>query len=236
MNERLRQEIDHGRAIARHAAQTWGWSSASGQRRWQRRVREICKSIRPGDRVLDLGCGTGALTDKLLERTDAAYGIDVSSDLVLTGSIVSKEKNSIQDASRLGFGDCVFDVVVGSSILHHLEVPRIFGEISRVLRTGGRICFIEPNMANPQIFLQKHIPWLKKLAGDTPHETAFFRGKILKQLRDTGFRDITVENFDFLHPATPPFLVAFAEKLGVTMEKSPVFKEFSGSLIIRGKK
>lgn len=236
MNERLRREIDHGRAIAHKAAQTWGWSSAAGQRRWQRRAREICEGIRPGDRVLDLGCGTGALTEVLLEKTGTTYGIDASSDLVLAGDMASRQKISIQDACLLGFGSSVFDVVVGSSVLHHLETPRAFGEIFRVLKPGGRICFIEPNMANPQIFLQKNIPWLKKRAGDTPHETAFFRWKILRQLVDTGFKNITVKNIDFLHPAVPLTLISWVEKLGDRLERLPFLREFSGSLIMRGEK
>lgn len=55
-----------------------------------------------------------------------------------------------------------FDVVIGSSILHHLEIETAMKKIFEILKPGGIIVFAEPNMMNPQIALQKNIPWLKK--------------------------------------------------------------------------
>lgn len=47
------------------------------------------------------------------------------------------------------FPDRSFDVVVGRSILHHLELPLAYKEILRVLRPGGRAIFMEPLGDNP---------------------------------------------------------------------------------------
>lgn len=89
---------------------------------------------------------------------------------------------------------------------------------------------------NPQIAIQKNIPLIKKWAGDSPDETAFFKWKIIKQLAEAGFVDIEVYPFDFLHPKIPSLIAKRSDKLLRLIEKIPLIKEISGSLIIYGKK
>src|SRR5438445_13488079 len=81
----------------------------------------------------------------------------------------------IKNAYQLSYPDAVFDSVVGSSVLHHLEIQEAIREIYRVLKPSGTIYFTEPNMLNPQIAIQKNVPWVKRKLGDSPDETAFFR-------------------------------------------------------------
>ena len=50
---------------------------------------------------------------------------------------------------RTPFGDGTFDVVVGKSILHHVDVQAAMREVRRVLRPGGRALFIENQVTNP---------------------------------------------------------------------------------------
>lgn len=55
----------------------------------------------------------------------------------------------IMDAHRLEFEDGHFDAVIGTGILHHLELDRALAEIRRVLRPDGLIVFGEPLDTNP---------------------------------------------------------------------------------------
>ncbi len=55
----------------------------------------------------------------------------------------------LMDAHRLEFPDASFDFVFGVAILHHLDFPTAMAEITRVLRPGGRILFVEPLRLNP---------------------------------------------------------------------------------------
>ena len=122
---------------------------------------------------------------------------------------------------------------MGSSVLHHLEIKEALHEIYRVLKSGGTIYFTEPNMLNPQIAIQKNIPWIKRKLGDSPDETAFFRWPLQRSLERTGFRDVRIDPFDFLHPKTPPSIVNRLNALGRFFERMPVASEFAGSLYIR---
>jgi SAM-dependent methyltransferase len=55
----------------------------------------------------------------------------------------------LADPYATPFADDSFDIVIGASILHHLDLDRALAEIRRVLRPGGRGVFVEPLARNP---------------------------------------------------------------------------------------
>jgi hypothetical protein len=91
-------------------------------------------------------------------------------------------------------------------------------------------------MLNPQIVVQKNVAWIKRRLGDSPDETAFFRRSLRQLLKQTGFRDVQIQPFDFLHPKTPLLLVNGLNAIGRFLEYVPVVCEFAGSLYIRAAK
>ena len=138
----------------------------------------------------------------------------------------------IDNAYAMSFPEESFDHVVGSSVLHHLEIRKALSEIFRVLKPGGSIAFTEPNMMNPQIAIQKNIPSIKKRMGDSPDETAFFKWQIKRLLAQAGFNSIEVIPFDFLHPAVPPRLIGTIKWMGHVAERIPLIRGIAGSLYI----
>ena len=240
MDIRLQNEIEHGKYLAREGAgEVWNWESAAGKLRWQRRVKMLTSHLKAGDKVLEIGCGTGYFTREIVKTGALVTAIDISPELL---DIAKQEitANNVQfmldNAYELSFDDNAFDSVVGSSVLHHLEPEKAIREFFRVLKPGGSFYFTEPNMMNPQIALQKNIPALKRRLGDSPDETAFSRWPLKKLMARTGFTAIEIKPFDFLHPAVPPKLIPFISKVGETVEKLPVLKEIAGSLYISAKK
>jgi len=240
VQERLAKEIQHGRFLAEHGAgEIWNWESPAGKLRWARRVKMLSKHLGPGMSVLELGCGTGYLTRELARSGADIVAIDVSPELLEIARANCSAPNvryEIQNAYELSYPDAVFDSVVGSSVLHHLEIEEALREIYRVLKPGGTICFTEPNMLNPQIAIQKNLPWVKRKLGDSPDETAFFRWPLRRLLEETAYRDVRINPFDFLHPKTPVALVRRLNALGHFVENVPVVSEFAGSLYIRAAK
>jgi hypothetical protein len=126
--------------------------------------------------------------------------------------------------------------VIGNSILHHLDLDVALPKILSLLRPGGTMSFAEPNMLNPQIVLQKNVPWLKRRLGDSPDETAFVRWQLLRSLLGAGFEDVLISPFDWLHPSTPPVMIPFVSGIGSYLEKFPGLREFAGSLLLRGQR
>jgi len=237
---RIDNEIRHGRFIASKGEQVWNWSSPAGRLRWQRRVMLFRDLIGDQDReVLELGCGTGLFTKELAVTKNRITAVDISPELLeyaKTRVPFSNVVFRIENAYATSFVGESFDFVVGSSVLHHLEVEMAILEIYRLLREGGRFMFTEPNMMNPQIALQKNIPLLKKALGDSPDETAFVRWRIRKTLESVGFKDVSAEPFDFLHPRTPTVLIPWISKISRTLESFPIVREIGGSLVLCGRK
>lgn len=238
-DNRLKNEIEHGKKIVKDAGRIWNWESPAGRRRWKRRVELLTSHITPGMNVLEIGCGTGYYT-KELEKTGAKItAIDISPDLLEVAKSNVKSDHvifMIDNAYHMSLGDETFDTVVGISVLHHLEIEKALKEIYRVLKPGGTIRFSEPNMLNPQIAIEKNIPYIKEKLGDSPDETAFFSWQIRKLLFNAGFNDVSAVPFDFLHPAIPKPMVPFFEEVGLLIEKIPLLKEIAGSLYIKARK
>ena len=240
MDKRLLNEIEHGKYLKKHGAgEVWNWETPAGNLRWQRRVKMLCSVINNNDVVLEVGCGTGYFTKELVKTKALITAIDISTDLINEAINTIKEPNVnflIENAYQMTFTDNSFDRVVGSSVLHHLDVDKAIAEIYRVLKPGGKISFTEPNMMNPQIALQKNIPYIKRKLGDSPDETAFYRWVIKKKLLNAGFKLIEIKPFDFLHPQTPKSLVKSVNKFSRVLEKTPIISEIAGSIFIKAEK
>jgi 2-polyprenyl-3-methyl-5-hydroxy-6-metoxy-1,4-benzoquinol methylase len=240
VQERIAKEIQHGRFLAQHGAgEIWNWEGPAGSLRRARRVKMLSNHLGVGMRVLELGCGTGYFTRELARTGADIVAVDVSPELLeiaMGDCSAPNVRYEIQNACAMSYRDAVFDSVIGSSILHHLEIKEAVHEIYRVLKSGGTIYFTEPNMLNPQIAIQKNVPFVKRKLGDSPDETAFFRWPLRRLLKETGFREVRIDPFDFLHPKTPASLVNTVNAIGGFLENVPVVSEFAGSLYIRATK
>lgn len=112
---------------------------ASGQRLVER------LAITEGERVLDVGCGTGRLTHLIADRVGAsgiAIGVDPLEERInVARSRGGAARFEVGRAEHLvGFEDASFDVVCMSSVLHWVaDKHRALSEARRVLRPGGRL-------------------------------------------------------------------------------------------------
>jgi 2-polyprenyl-3-methyl-5-hydroxy-6-metoxy-1,4-benzoquinol methylase len=235
-DDRIQHEIEHGNYLVNHGAgEIWNWESPAGKVRWRRRVEMLCGPIHEGWSVLELGCGTGYFTKELARTNAKITAIDISPALLKeaeTAITVPNVKFTLENAYQMTFSDETFDAVVGSSVLHHLDIEKAISEMFRVLKPSGIIAFTEPNMMNPQIAIQKNVPYIKRKLGDSPDETAFFRWSLQKRLARMGFVLIRIMPFDFLHPAIPEKLINTISNMGNLAEKTPLIREIAGSLYI----
>jgi SAM-dependent methyltransferase len=92
---------------------------------------------RPGEAILDVGCGDGALTEKILERGASVVGIDNSPDMV--GAARKRGLDArLMDAADLRFSEA-FDAVFSNATLHWvLAKERAARAIWFALKAGGR--------------------------------------------------------------------------------------------------
>ena len=239
---RLEREIDFHRQIADRAEIVWNWDSPSGRRRAARRSEIFAREggLRPGQRALEVGCGTGVFLEAAATTGADIVALDLSADLLAQArarvGAAGKVRLSLGNAEQMPFRESSFDAVYGSSILHHLNIDAALAEVRRVLRPGGRIAFAEPNILNPQVAIMFHLGLTKKYFGVSPDEMAFSRFRAARALRSAGFTEVSVKPFDFLHPATPARAIGAVARVGRALETIPLFREIAGSMLITARK
>jgi SAM-dependent methyltransferase len=235
---RLLNEIAHGKYLVNHGAgEIWNWETPAGKLRWRRRVEMLSSEMQGGMEILELGCGTGYFSKEFVKTGANITAIDISPDLL---SIAKKEITArnvtfaVENAYGTNFVNEQFDLIVGSSVLHHLNIDKALPELYRLLKPGGKIVFTEPNMLNPQIFIERN--FRNYFPNVSPNETAFIRFILSRKLKNIGFHKIEITPFDWLHPSTPPALIRLVGSSGRIIEKIPFLREFSGSLFIKATK
>ena len=241
MSDRAANEIEHGKKLLeRGAEKIWGWGTPAGRVRAARRAEWIREAARlePGKRVLEIGCGTGVFTEHFAATGAEIVAVDISEELIEKARARQMTPNVhlIHSSFEALQTDRPFDAVVGSSVLHHLDVEPALRSIYKLLKPGGLIAFGEPNMLNPQVMAQKNIAWLKEHLGDSPDETAFFRWELEFLLQELGFEEIEILPLDWLHPLTHRSFIRLTQKMGHLLEKVPLIKEAAGSLYVRARR
>ena len=242
MTDRIKNEIEHGKKLAEGGAESiWGWNSPAGRERATRRSELIMAGakMRAGMEVLEIGCGTGNFTEVFAASGSDITAVDISPDLLELA--YKRDLDPAQVKFLEGrFEEIVtvqkFDAIIGSSVLHHLEMQAAIETMYRLLKPGGVLSFAEPNMMNPQVYAMFNFEFLKEKFGVSPDERAFYRWQLERQIAESGFIDVLIKPFDFLHPSTPPGLIKVVNRLGKFIEALPVMREFAGSLYIFARK
>lgn len=111
----------------------------------------LTQYTKPGDQVLDLGCGNGRLYQILAKKQVQYTGVDQSQELIVLARIKSPEAQFVVgEMSQLAFADASFDAVYCIAALNHLpgyqKQLECLREIRRVLKPGGHLLMTNWNL------------------------------------------------------------------------------------------
>lgn len=207
-------------------------------------------ALQPGERVLDVACGTGLVARLAAERvgpTGTVTGVDISPDMIEVAQptpapAVPAVDWQVGDAASLPLPDGAYDVVLCQMGLMFMEDrPRALSEMRRVLAPGGRLVVNTPGPIQPpfQLMEQAIVDHINPELGGfvravfSMHEP----GAVAALLRDAGFDDVdakvSVATFQLAAPAeflwqyinlTPmgPFVAQAPEAAQTAMEQQVV--------------
>jgi ubiquinone/menaquinone biosynthesis C-methylase UbiE len=130
------------------------WIASRGRERvFRERVVNLAR-IKPGEAVLDVGCGTGTLAIAAARRAGepgVIHGVDPSPELVARARKKARRAGvevafTVASGEELPFPDASFDVVLSTLVFHHLSHDALrasVAEIRRVLKPGGRMLAVD---------------------------------------------------------------------------------------------
>jgi SAM-dependent methyltransferase len=133
-----------------------------GARRWLRRFADDVIRARDGDRVLDIGCGPGALL-RCLPETVAYVGFDRNEAYIERARRTSQGRgeficDDVSNFARHALAPA--DVAVAVGILHHLDDERassLLRAVANALKAGGRLVTVDPCFHAEQSRLQRFV-------------------------------------------------------------------------------
>jgi ubiquinone/menaquinone biosynthesis C-methylase UbiE len=166
-----------------------------GREKEIRRMTVEMAGIKPGDNVLEIGCGTGSLT--LVAKAQAGQGnvcgIDAAPEMVevargkaaRTGTSIEFKQGFLQE---IPYPDRSFDQVLCSFMIFHTsQGVRVkgFTEIARVLKPGGRVFILDTSTPTR--------PWVKRIVKLLMGRmVSHSLSELLPVLQSSGFKDIQV--------------------------------------------
>jgi SAM-dependent methyltransferase len=237
--ERIAAERRQGELVATGAEDAWGWLSPAGRIRADRRARFIAAScgLGPGISVLELGCGTGEFTTRLVETGCTLTAVDISeaTAAICRRRVGDRAEVVVGDIERDPGVEGPFDAIVGVSVLHHVDLDACLDATFALLRRGGHFAFSEPNMRNPQVWAERHVGVVAKVRKVTAHETAFRVEELRATLERAGLVVTTCEPYEFLHPATPRAAIGIVTALERLATATPL-RAIAGSILVAGRR
>ena len=152
--------------------------------------------LEEGERVLEVGCGTGVLSflSKLaVGETGEVAGIDIAPKMVARAEEKARKANldisfQVGSIDELPYADGSFDVVISSLMLHHLPMDvkrKGLGEVHRVLKDDGRFFLCDFCSPHPLTIIPMYLMMIWR-----PYTRYQLFGKLPELVRESGFGTI----------------------------------------------
>jgi ubiquinone/menaquinone biosynthesis C-methylase UbiE len=169
---------------------------------------------KPGEKILDIGIGTGVFAVELMKYKTEITGIDVSERMLEIARSKGLTNVAVGDAVSLDFPDETFDLVISITALEFIkEYEKAISEMVRVCKKGGRV--VVGTLGSGSLWALKRNRAARKDAGSVFRHARFYSFGELKRLAETfGYKSVVKGAVFAL-----PFDNAFCVSTGRLMEK-----------------
>jgi SAM-dependent methyltransferase len=163
-------------------------------------------------KMLDVGCGTGALMDDMKDSAQELWGVDIS-EQAISFCKQRGHTNLIQvDATEIPFSDNEFDTISAIGIIEHIDDDKGFvKELARVTKVNGTLIIVSSSF---QFLWSMH-----DIANE--HIRRYYLRDLDRIMKDQGFKKIRSSHFNFfLFPIIAPTLIMHKIIFGLKSEKA----------------
>jgi hypothetical protein len=203
---------------------------------WRAQSFRHMMHLRPGQTILELGCGDGVFTEHLVNTTRSecvitAVTFDVSA---------SKPTNLPTEVEFLALSSFPaqltnrkFNFIVAQDLLDRRNIRWLLHALYGLLEPGGQILFFQ---SNPWNIILKSRRILMTLFGPKDPRLLLSKPELYELLSDVGFIRIFAVFNDFVYAPLTPRLIWTLRNLSIVMENTPGLRALAGSIMLHAEK
>jgi ubiquinone/menaquinone biosynthesis C-methylase UbiE len=190
----------------------------------QRAMRDAYLSsmvLPDGARVLEIGCGTGAVSRDVARRAriGEVIGLDASALFIAKARELAADIPNLRfqegDARHLPYDDDMFDTVLFHTCLSHVPSPEIaLAEAYRVLRTGGHMAIFDGDYASQTVAIGDHDPLQDCMNAATAsfvHDRWLMR-RISGLVKSAGFQIERFDSHSYVQTEAPQYMLSLVDR------------------------
>jgi SAM-dependent methyltransferase len=193
-----------------------------------------CLHILPGEKILELGAGSGLWTGHLtatLKGENPITAAVFNEELAKSGSAKRLSNTTFIHVTdlRADFPEGSFDYIVGAQILGQSLYPETLKLLDRLLKPGGYLFFYEANYWNPQVLFQNLIESFGGGRENAGRYVALRKEELIEMASHHGFTNIEVAPYDIIDARLPRSFLPLAQSSSFLLEKAPIVQNLCGT-------
>ncbi len=162
---------------------------------WERRRALLLADARPGERVLDLGCGAGRFVRALAEAGADPVGVELAEGALERARLNVPGAEFLRMDDEIPLENSSVDLVWCSEVLEHVpDTAAFLSEARRVLRTGGRLLLTTPSHDLPRRVAIALLRWDPHFDPLGQHVRCYTRRSLGRVLDTFAFEDVEVRS------------------------------------------